>query len=1109
MKPVTRTLCLIFFISFLQPTFLLGEKGSESKNVVILESSKEKYELGRNLNIIEDKEKTLTILNISSSDFQSQFYPSTQKSVNLGFTNSTYWFQFTVKNISEKEKFLIEIGYPLIDQMTFYYLSGDKFVSVELGDKFPFHQRSHLHNNFVIPVQIRHQEKVSFYIKVETESTMTLPIVLWEESAFYKKDHQQQYLNGLYFGIIAVMAIYNLFVFLSIRDRSYLYYVVFIASFALYQLAIKGIAYEYLWPNSTFWNNLSPPILASISLLSMAAFSKYFLEMPNHLKTLDKLNSFIIALLVLIVSISPLVGYSLSNRLVSLSAPFVALFIISSAVISWGKKFRAARFFLLAWFSFLCGIILYVMRGFGVLPTNFLTLNGMPIGSIALVILLSFALADRINILRRKTEEAQEEALRQQQIAVENLEKSNEVKDMILANTSHELRTPLHGMTGVIEGILKFENNLTLKQRNNLSIVIESGKRLLHQINDLIDFSKLKSHEMKLNKTVFDVENLFQIMISLLDPLAAVKKLELVSDIEEDCPLVMGDMNRMYQVLQNLIGNAIKFTKTGSVTLAAKKEGDQVRISVIDTGIGIPEDMHEKIFLDFEQVDASAERSIGGAGLGLSITKHILELHDSKIELVSEPSKGSTFSFLIPMADEQFVCNLDPNLSQDILRIGKELSLTSSIFQDDSNNTDDPWLDVPKNGKKVLVVDDNSLNRKILKDQLEPSGYEVIMASSGQQCLDIVEESVPDIILLDFMMPKMNGIEVCQRIREKYHKSQVPIIMITAKQEISTKIQGLEMGANDYLQKPFEMDEMLVRVKSCLNTAFISKSYERFVPSQFLKFLSRESILDIQLGDQVQQKMSILFSDIRDFTSLSEKMTPQENFNFMNSYLEKMGPVIRQNNGFIDKFIGDEIMALFAGRADDAVDAAINMQKELEIYNQRRFSVGYSPIDIGIGINTGDMMLGIIGESNRMEGTVISDAVNLAARIQGLSKAYGTPLLVTSDTFTQMEKPWSYSARFIDSIRLRGKEKSTTIFEILDGYPEPVLESKKKIAEDFDVGFQHFQVQEYDDAKRIFERCLKECPGDTVSAAYIKRINELTDRGDSGTAQDGFLGEES
>ncbi|HEY9834409.1 MAG TPA: adenylate/guanylate cyclase domain-containing protein, partial [Stenomitos sp.] len=192
------------------------------------------------------------------------------------------------------------------------------------------------------------------------------------------------------------------------------------------------------------------------------------------------------------------------------------------------------------------------------------------------------------------------------------------------------------------------------------------------------------------------------------------------------------------------------------------------------------------------------------------------------------------------------------------------------------------------------------------------------------------------------------------------------------------------------------------RVKFTAELFQLNQAFSRFVPRQFLQFLNKQSIVDVELGDHVQQEMSVLFADIRDFTTLSESMTPEENFTFINAYLSRMEPAILENQGFIDKYIGDGIMALFSKGADHALKAAISMLKRLTKYNQGRAKAGYIPIQVGIGINTGSLMLGTVGGYSRMDSTVISDTVNLASRIEGLTKDYRVSLLISHHTFSQL-----------------------------------------------------------------------------------------------------------
>ncbi|MEH2180612.1 AAA family ATPase [Nostoc sp.] len=269
--------------------------------------------------------------------------------------------------------------------------------------------------------------------------------------------------------------------------------------------------------------------------------------------------------------------------------------------------------------------------------------------------------------------------------------------------------------------------------------------------------------------------------------------------------------------------------------------------------------------------------------------------------------------------------------------------------------------------------------------------------------------------------------------------------------------------------------------------AALNKAYERFVPRQFLQFLNKQSIIDVQLGDQVQQEMSVLFTDIRAFTSLSESMTPAENFRFINSYLSCMEPIILENNGFIDKYIGDAIMALFAGDADDAVLAGIDMLQTLTTYNEKRQAKGYLPIQIGIGINTGSLILGTVGGLNRMDSTVISDAVNLAARIEGLTKTFNAPLLITDQTFERLQNRDRYGIRIIGQVKVKGKINAVTVHEVFAADPPKIVAGKTATLEVFASALACYEQQQFATAAEYFQDCLQQNPCDQVAQMYLQR----------------------
>lgn len=268
----------------------------------------------------------------------------------------------------------------------------------------------------------------------------------------------------------------------------------------------------------------------------------------------------------------------------------------------------------------------------------------------------------------------------------------------------------------------------------------------------------------------------------------------------------------------------------------------------------------------------------------------------------------------------------------------------------------------------------------------------------------------------------------------------------------------------------------------------------RFVPRDFLDFLEK-NVCTVELGDRVQKEMTIMFSDIRSFTQISEKMTPQENFNFINEYLGKVSPVIRNHGGIIDKYIGDAIMALFPqDSAEKALDAAIEMQCKLLDYNQHRQTQGYQPISIGIGLHAGSLMLGTIGEPERMETTVISDAVNLASRLEGLTKLYGAEILISGETFFKITSS-KYSYRCLGLVRVKGRDESVSVVEVYNAEPPEIVQLKNQTKAGFESASLLYNQRDFTQANRIFQEILQINPQDRAAKMYGDRCDYYQEHG--------------
>ncbi|MDE1462046.1 ATP-binding protein [Spartinivicinus poritis] len=381
--------------------------------------------------------------------------------------------------------------------------------------------------------------------------------------------------------------------------------------------------------------------------------------------------------------------------------------------------------------------------------------------------------------------------IEQQNIA---LKKLDEFKNNLLANTTHELKTPLNGIIGLTESLV---GQIPQRYTKTLHNIINSGRRLSNLVNDILDAAKLKQKQIQLKAQPLNLRQIVDLDISISASLIGDKPVNLVN-LVPDSICVQADQHRLQQILQNLIGNAIKFTDRGEIQILAQPRQHVIEVSVIDTGIGININDQQRIFDAFEQSESGANRSYSGTGLGLAITKHLVELHGGSIRVDSTPTKGSSFIFTLPISHES------PKFQETALEPTVEFSQV----------LEPPQLNQGKEKDFViLAVDDEPINLDIILNHLANSSCQVVPAYSGKEALHNVKKNKPDLILLDVMMPQMDGYEVCNILREQYTSYDLPIIFLTARNQLSDLIYGFNVGGNDYLTKPFFKDELLARIK--------------------------------------------------------------------------------------------------------------------------------------------------------------------------------------------------------------------------------------------------------------------------------------------------------
>lgn len=411
---------------------------------------------------------------------------------------------------------------------------------------------------------------------------------------------------------------------------------------------------------------------------------------------------------------------------------------------------------------------------------------------------------------------------------------------------------------------------------------------------------------------------------------------------------------------------------------------------------------------------------------------------------------------------------------------------------------------------KVMIVDDEEEIHNVTKLALgdftfEGKGITFLSAYSGQEAEQQMRQH-PDtaLILLDVVMEADDsGLVVAKRIRQELGNQLVRIVLRTGQPgQAPEGTVVIDYDINDYKAKTeLTTQKLFTTVVTALRTFRhltmiethrreldrLAMASARFVPREFLNVLQKQSIVEVELGNFISQEMTVMFSDIRSFTAISELMTPQENFDFVNAYLNYVSPIIREYDGFVIKYMGDGLMAVFPGGADDGLRAGISKLQRVALYNLERQKQGQPPIQIGVGLHTGPLMMGIVGETARMQGDVLSDVVNLASRLEGLTKFYGVSLIISEKVYKRLENPDQYHVRLLGKALVKGRGAPVSLFEIFDGDPPELMETKEQTKEDFEQGLFLYYQKQFPEASVYFNNVLKRNPADKAARLYMQR----------------------
>lgn len=748
--------------------------------------------LGHEIDVFEDVRGTAGIADITSAALAGSFRRHDRDVLNAGYSRSVFWLRLDLdyrpQASSDPAHWLLELAYPPLDRLDLYLPdgAGGYRLAQRTGDTLPFSSRPIALTNYLFDLKLEPGKPLRAYLRLESQGSIQAPLTLWSPKAYMENQPGNVYVLGIIYGVLLVMMLYNLFIFLSVRDTSYLYYILYIASFGLYQVSVNGAGIEYFWPNNPWWANASTPFLIGSAALFGCQFARRFLHTGEHSPWVDRTLLLLMGIGALVMLLALSASYALSLRLATYLALAFVVVIFSAGILAWLRGMRVARYFIFAWTAFLLGGTVNTLMVLGFLPNVFLTMYASQIGSALEVGLLSLALADRINAMKEeRTRILQESSRKLEQLNLE-LANSNRLKDEFLATVTHELRTPMSGVIGSLELMQTVPMDIELAQYQKTAS--GSARDMMRMVNDILALIELRAGKLYPRREPFSLRGLLDSLRAQYAPRAEEKGLRFVLQLDESLPDTLeGDTGKLAQALGYLLDNAIKFTHQGGVTLrvGGRRQADGILLSidVEDSGIGFETPKDDSLYQRFYQLDGSLTREYGGLGIGLALCRKLTALLGGELRHESAPGSGSRFSLELLLGQPAQSVAVPPRRAGGQALRGPEQCT-------------------------VLVVEDNAINQLVIRGMLLKLGYRVRTADNGAEAIELLRREAIDAVLLDCQMPVMDGFATCRAIRALPHGAELPVLAITAHSHSGDRERCLAAGMSDYLAKPVKFEEL-------------------------------------------------------------------------------------------------------------------------------------------------------------------------------------------------------------------------------------------------------------------------------------------------------------